>query len=191
MRRINLLFLSMMALCLMFAVAVAQEGEMSGEQEMPPMGPPDEMKELAHLEGTWDVAMSSKWDPTDTVWIDETATAVFRYACNGAAMMEEFTSQMMGMPFTGMMLQCFDRETGMWQTVWTDDTGARISYYTGKTIDGKTVVEGEDIYQGQSMITRITTFDETDTSFKWMMETSMDDGKTFFKVSEATYTKRK
>lgn len=181
-----------MALCLMFAVAAAQEGEMSGEQEMPPMGPPDEMKELAHLEGTWDVVMSSKWNPEDTVWVVDTAEAIFKYVCNGAVMMEEFTAQMMGMPFSGLMLQCFDRETGMWQTVWTDDMGARISFYEGKkTDDGKCVVQGKDMYQGQAMTTRITTYDETETSFKWMIETSMDEGKTFFKASEATYTKRK
>lgn len=191
MRKTNIILLSILTIFLMFSIAAAQDKEMTGEQQMPEMGPPEEIKALSHLVGTWDIAMSSKWNPEDTAWIPSTGTATFKYVCNGAAIMEDFDSEFQGTPFKGIMLQTYDRDTGMWQTAWTDDMGAKISFYQGKKTEGKTVVEGDDFYQGQTWRTRVTTFNEKPDSFQWMMEMSTDGGKTFVKVSEATYTKRK
>lgn len=158
---------------------------------MPEMGAPKEIKDMAWLVGTWDVVMKSKWDPTATQWTEEKGTADYSYVADGAAIMSTFDSQMMGMPFKGFMLETYDRETKMWQAAWTDNMGARISLYTGTKANGKTVLTGEDMMMGQKMITRMTVSNETPAKFDWMMESSMDGGKTFVTNATAVYTKRK
>jgi len=186
-----------LSLSLLFAIllvplaGLAEDQPHSTEKEMPPIGPPPQMAELKFLEGTWDVAMQSKWSPSDTVWIPSTGVAEYSFMAGGAALAMQYKGLMMGMPFHGLMLNCYDRETEMWQSTWTDDVAGRITMYTGTEKDGKIVMQGDEMYQGQLMTTRITSEKITEDSFDWMMEMSMDGGKTFTTVSTAKYTKRK
>jgi hypothetical protein len=50
---------------------------------------------------------------------------------------------------------------------------------------------GEDMMGGASMLTRITTKNMTATSYDWIMDMSMDQGKTWATVGTAVYTKVK
>ena len=171
------------------AAAVAQEP--AGEQQAPPpMGPPPEMQDLSFLVGDWDVNMRMGMNPDTTTWETSTGTCTYAYILDGAVMQMNYEGTAMGMPFLGMGLQCFDRETGLWQVTWSDNMSARISLYTGKKENGKIVVTGEDLYYGQKFLSRLTTFNETKTSFDWTMEYSTDGGKTFLPSAFATYTKR-
>ncbi|MGB5106888.1 MAG: DUF1579 family protein [Candidatus Zixiibacteriota bacterium] len=183
------LILAIIALCLTMAtLAPAQDKK---ETAVPEMGAPNEIKDLAWLVGTWDVVMKSKWDPTATEWTEEKGTATYSYVADSAALMMNYESTAMGMPFKGFMLQTYDRETKLWQSAWADNLGARISLLTGTKANGKTVLTGEDMMQGQKMTTRMTTFNETPTKFEWSMESSADGGKTFMTATTAVYTKRK
>ena len=94
------------------------------------------------------------------------------------------------MPFTGLTVECFDRETGKWQSVWTDNISARITLYEGVEEAGGLVMVGEEMWQGQKSIGRITTYNLTENSFDWMMESSFDGGKSFIVTATAKYTKR-
>ncbi|MBN1211372.1 MAG: DUF1579 family protein [candidate division Zixibacteria bacterium] len=167
----------------------AQDEPPSGEG-MPPMGPPPEMQELTGLVGTWDVVMKSKWDPNDTVWTETKGVCEFKFVAGGAALMMDYRGEMMGMPFEGLSIECFDRETGKWQSVWTDNVGARITLYEGVKEGGKVMMVGEEMWQGQKSLGRITTYNLTDNSFDWMMESSLDGGETFAIMATAKYTKR-
>lgn len=183
------LMLVVAALCLtLMAIAIAQE---KTESATPEMGAPKEIKELSWLVGTWDVVMKTKWDPTATDWAEEKGTATYSYAVDSSAIMMHYLGMTMGMPFKGLMVQAFDRETKMWQSSWVDNFSARLVLYTGTRANGKTVLTGEDLMQGQNMTTRMTTFNETPTKFEWSMESSMDGGKTFMTAATAVYTKRK
>ncbi|MFZ5980391.1 MAG: DUF1579 family protein [Candidatus Zixiibacteriota bacterium] len=181
-------------LVVLFAVPVmsqtADETAPPAESEAPPMGPPPEIQELSGLIGTWDVAMKFRWAPTDTIWEESKGTCVFSYAADGAVLMMVFESEMQGTPFVGLSLQCFDRETNKWQSVWTDNMGARISFYTGDKAADKIVMTGEELYQGVKSIGRLTTYNLTETSFDWLMETSYDGGKTYAVMGSARYTKQ-
>jgi len=185
--------LSFILLLLLAVPVVSQTAEDTAppaENEPPPMGPPPEIQELAGLVGTWEVAMKFRWDPADTVWEESQGTCVYSYTAGGAALMMDFESAMEGMPFVGISLQCFDRETDMWQSVWTDNMGARLSFYTGKKTDDKFVMTGEELYQGQKSIGRLTTYNLTETSFDWMIESSYDGGETYEVMGTARYTKK-
>lgn len=174
------------------ATVSAQEAEKGteGQQQMPPMGPPTEMQQLSDLVGDWDVDMKMGMNPDTTTWEHSTGTCAYSYILDGAAMQMDYQGTAMGMPFLGIGLQCYDRETGMWQMTWTDNMSARISMYTGKMENGKTVITGEDLYNGEKFLTRITTFNQTKNSFDWKMEYSTDGGKTFLPSAYAKYTKQ-
>jgi len=185
----NLLITCFMAAVLLLGAAglFAQEGA----DEMPPMGAPEQMKECATLVGTWDCASKMKMDMNSDEWMETEAVATYRMILDGCALEMTYEGPMMGMPFKGIGIQTFDRETGLWQMTWTDNMMARTSLYTGKREGDKLVMTGEDMYQGETYQSRITTYNETPDSYDWMMENSMDGGKTWITTGKATYTRRK
>lgn len=179
-----------LSVLLLFAVMI---GPAFAEEQagMPPMGQPEEMKELIKLVGTWECVMQSRWSDTSENWMESKGTATYELGLDGCVLKMKYVSTMMGMPFEGFMVQSFDRELKEWQTLWVDNMSARMSMYTGKpTTDGSEVVTGVDYYGGQKMHTRMTTYDYTETSFKWKMETSTDGGKTWWVSGKADYTKK-
>lgn len=173
-------------LIILMAAPISAQESAEGQ---PPMGPPPEMKQLESLVGVWDVQMKTGMNPDTTTWESTTATCTYSYILDGAALEMDYQGTAMGMPYVALGLQTFDRETGKWQITWTDNMGARTSIYTGTMDDGKTIVTGEDLYNGVTYISRITTFNHTKNSFNSNMEFSMDGGKTFQPSAFATYTR--
>ncbi len=166
----------------------SQEGH--GDAGMPPMGPPPEMKELEAMNGEYTVKFFYKMDPTSEEWIETEATAVLSTVVGGGAQQLVFEGEMMGMPFSGIGLTSYDRQTTKWQSTWVDSMGAKISMYTGDFKDGKFVVTGTDIGpDGMAFQSRLTNYNMTDTGFEWMYEMSMD-GTNYMTGAKATYTRK-
>lgn len=134
-------FVVVALLCLM-PVVFAGEEHRHAEAAMPEMGPPKELDQIKFQLGTWDVSSKYLSDPS-AEWQEAPATCTFSLAAGGAAMMMDYKSEMMGMPFQGIGLTCYNRETKKWQTAWTDNMGALISLYEG-TYEGKKFVVGGD-----------------------------------------------
>jgi hypothetical protein len=166
-----------------------QEGRDPAEAGMPPMGPPEELKQVEVMNGEYDVKFFYKMDPMNEEWTETRATAVLRTVAGGGAQQMPFDGEMMGMPFSGMGLTTYDRETKQWQMTWVDSMGARISMYTGDFKDGKMVVTGKDLGQGMTYHSRLTTYNITDKGFEWKYEMSMD-GTNYMDTAKATYTKK-
>jgi hypothetical protein len=187
--KIRSLIVMSLALLLMLAMAYADENQQGEMQDME-VGAPEQMEDLAYLVGTWDVHMSwqdmedtSKWEPSDAV-------CTYNYILDGCAIESDFTSDMMGKPFSGYMLLSYDRYNEQWQSLWIDTMGGKMSFYTGNMIDGKMVLTGEETWQGQKYLSRTVIYNETPTSFDWTMDNSYDGGETWQTVGKATYTKR-
>ncbi|MBD3402972.1 DUF1579 domain-containing protein [candidate division GN15 bacterium] len=178
------------ALLLTASMLMAEEHMQEGQQGMPEMGPPEEMKHLEGMIGMWDVASKMKMDPTSDEWTDFSATAEFSYILDGAALRMDYEGQMMGMPYKGLSISAYDREHEEWQDTWVDNMTGRIMMMTGWEKDGKRVMQGKDIWNGQEMLVRTTSHNMTDDSFDWKYETSTDGGKTWETMMTATYTKR-
>lgn len=168
--------------------ALAQQKGDSAMPQMPPFGPPAEMQQVAKFIGTWKFQGEMRMDPTRE-WTKNEATCVFSYVAGGAALQMEYSGPMMGMEMKGLSLTGFDRESGKWQSVWTDNLAGRISYYEGDFKDGKLVVSGKELMQGMTMFSRTTFYDITDKTIQWTMESSMD-GQTWAAVMRGTYTKQ-
>jgi hypothetical protein len=188
MKKVSVMTILALAVLALGVPVFAQETADSAAPQMPPMGPPAELQQMAKMAGSWDYAGEMRMSP-DAPWTPHTAYNVNSFVCGGAAFQTDFTGPMMGMEMKGLGLTMYDRETGKWQTIWIDNIAARISYYEGDFKDGKLVFSGQDKMQGQTMYTRITYFDITDTTHKFLMENSMD-GQTWFVSMQGTYTKK-
>ena len=101
----------------------------------------------------------------------------------------DYTMPMPGpTPFKGFSLSCYDKDGGMWQEVWTDNMSGKIMMMTGHEKDGKRVMTGTDTWEGQKYHLKQTSYEMTDTSFKWKMERSFD-GENWQETMHGTYTK--
>lgn len=185
----------LLAVCLIATLAVAQDEPAEVQQEetqgdMPPMGPPEEMQQLADMVGTWKFDGEMKMDPQSDEWMPFAGTAVFEYDVDGAAMRMDYTSEFMGQPFIGQSMTAYDRETQKWQEIWIDNMAARISVYTGNMEDGKRIMTGKEIWGGQEVLSRQISSDFTDTTFYWVSESSFDNGETWHEMMRGTYTKQ-
>lgn len=182
-------FLAALFLCSM-PVLAQEKSEAAATKEDPRVGPPPQMKEIAYLVGVWDVDMKMRMSDTATTFTDTKGVCRYESIVDGSVMKMTYEGQFMGMNFKGFGLQCFNRETGKWQSVWSDNVSSSMSLYEGEKKDGILTLTGVDRYQGMEFLTRISTFNETPTRFEWKMENSMDGGKTYMLSATAVYTKR-
>jgi len=183
-----ILFVAILLIIAPAAMAEQHEGDIGGQ--MPEMGPPAEMKQLASMVGTWQYAGEMRMMPQDTTWIKHTADIVISYVAGNAALQMTYTGDMMGMTMHGLSLTTYDREMKQWQEIWVDNFGGRISLDTGTFTDGVMVFSGSDTVGGQTFYTRTTTYDITESSFNWKMENS-NDGKDWYVSMKGIYTRQK
>ncbi len=187
MKALKLILLAVVC-CAAMATAEDKKIEMQG---MPEMGPPKEMAAMAGLVGTWTCEMKMKMAPTDTAWGAMSGSASYKMELGGAALRMDFAGDMMGMPFNGISYMTYDREMKQWQSMWVDGMGARIDMtYGNPDKDGKIVMTGESMMQGQKFMVRQTTTIVSPTKHEWMYEMSMDGGKTWWTSMTAVYTKK-
>ncbi|MDD4051562.1 MAG: DUF1579 family protein [candidate division Zixibacteria bacterium] len=153
------------------------------------MGAPAEMKMIAALAGTWDVAMKARMDPSQP-WSETRGICLNTLVLDGCGLEQKFDGQMPMGPYRGIGMIAFHRGIGKWQYTWMDNMFGAMGYYLGTFADGKLVVSGEDVMPGITMWTRITTYNITDKSYEWTMESSMDGGKAWVVSGTAVYTKK-
>lgn len=181
------IFIVVIVLVTLLAIPVFAQEE---QADMSSMGRPGEMKACDWLVGEWEVDQSFQMDPKDTTWTTSKGKAVYHYELDSCLLVMDFESEMMGIPFKGVMYETYDRMTKTFQTIWVDNMMGRMSYYTGINEENGMVVEGEDYNpDGSTVLARITIFNETPTSFDWKYEMSIDGGKTFYTTGKAHYTK--
>jgi hypothetical protein len=171
--------------------AVAQDTKSTEPQTMPQMGPPEEMKQVAFLVGTWDFTMKMKMNPADTFWMETKGTTKNELVFGGVALMSTIEELMMGAPFVAGSLMCYDRETKKWQMTWTDNLAPSITIYTGTRTETGSIFFGEASMEGKTHLYRMTTSNQTPTSYDFKGEMSMDGGKTWVVWATAKYAKRK
>lgn len=192
---VAVLALALVAAVLMVPTFAADPKPAAGQPagQMPPMGPPAEMKGLAGMVGTWNYTMKMKMDPSSDQFQEMKMTCKMAYILDGAALTQEHESVdlMNGMKFKGIGIQTYDRELKQWQMTWTDNMSGRTGIYTGQITGDSAVFTGEDLMMGQKFLSRITMSKMTPTSFDWKMEMSMDQGKTWMVSATSSFAKSK
>jgi hypothetical protein len=75
--------------------------------------------------GQWDVVIRHWMNPAEPP-SESTGTATLRMILGGRVLVEEFKSDMMGMPFEGHGMMGFDTFRGRWWQTWNDNMGTGI-----------------------------------------------------------------
>lgn len=163
----------------------------SAQAEIPMMtvGAPPEMKQIAAMEGTWDVVMQMRMS-AEAPWMESKGVCVNKLVLDGCALEQTMTADVGGMPMKGTGMTCFNRGSGKWQSSWIDNLSAGLGLYEGDFKDGRLVVSGVDKMPGMTMLSRITTYNITPTRFDWLGENSFDNGATWIETMKGVYTKR-
>lgn len=165
------------------------EGEGGGmEAQMPPMGPPEEIKMCEPMIGNWHFEGEYRMDPSQE-WTPIEAEVSIKYMFDGGMVEMTWDSEMMGMEMHGLSHIAYNRYTHEWQQTWMDNLFNAVSLYTGEVTPEKMVFAGSDMMDGQEMFSRTTSSDFAADSFKWVMEHSMD-GQNYFVGMQGTYTRK-
>ena len=167
-----------------------QKAEMEAYMKAGTPGAPHQA--LAASVGDYDVKVKS-WHEAGAPAAEDTGTAKRSMALGGRVLVEEFTSSMMGMPFTGRGMMGFDNVTGKYWSTWNDSMSTGIMVNEG-TCDaaGKTCTftgSWNDPIKKAPMTARMTTRWTSPTTEVFEMYVPGRDGKEM-KMMEITYIKK-
>lgn len=120
---------TIVAVMLLANLSFAQtEAEAKAWQEF--MTPGSMHKWMAKQAGNWEGEMSNWMGPGDPV--KSKATESCKMIMNGLYLVSDFSSTMMGMPFTGQSITAYDNAKKMFIVTWIDNFGSGIIMMTGQ-----------------------------------------------------------
>jgi hypothetical protein len=101
--------------------------------------PGEPHKQLASLAGSW-TTKTKEWMEPDKPPMESAGTCDFKMLLDGRFLQQEFTSQMMGQPFSGIGINAFDNLRKKYVAAWIDPMGTGIFQMEGTaSADGKTI----------------------------------------------------
>lgn len=101
--------------------------------------PGEPHKLFATLAGSW-TTTSKEWMESGKPPTESTGTAEIKMLLDGRFLYQEYNSQMMGQPFSGIGIDAYDNMTKKYVTAWLDSMGTGIFIMEGTaSADGKTI----------------------------------------------------
>ncbi|MBU6433737.1 MAG: DUF1579 family protein [Nitrospirae bacterium] len=101
--------------------------------------PGEPHKLFAGLAGNW-TTTTKEWMEPGKPPTESTGTADMRMLLDGRFLYQEYNSQMMGQPFSGIGIDAYDNVTKRYVTAWMDTMGTGIFIMEGMaSADGKTI----------------------------------------------------
>ena len=154
-----------LALAALAALLLAVPGA-AAAQAAPPQPPcaAPEHRQLDFWVGRWELT----WGDTLR------GTNVIERTLDGCAIVERFDGRP-SIPLAGMSVSAWDRGSGRWRQVWTDNGGGWIPL-EGGVVDGTMVLESRAVVNGQPVVRRMRWLDVTPDSLDWVWEVSRDGG---------------
>jgi len=136
-------------LCLALTVSVAMAKDKKPEKQMDLQAtmemyqklatPGEPHKQFASLAGSW-TTKTKEWMEPGKPPTESTGTAEMKMVLDGRFLQQEFTSQMMGQPFSGIGIDGYDNLRKRYVTTWIDTMGTGIFQMEGTaSADGKTI----------------------------------------------------
>ena len=152
-------------------------------------GAPHQM--LASMAGTYELKIKS-WQEAGGPAMEDTGTATRTMTLGGRTLVEDVTSSMMGMPFTGHGTTGYDNVSGKYWSTWTDSMSTGVMVSEG-TCDAQKVCSftgswNDPIKKGP-VTARMTSRWTNPTTEIFEMYGPGKDGKEM-KMMEITYTKK-
>ena len=101
--------------------------------------PGEPHKLFATLAGSW-TTTSKEWMEPGKPPTESTGTAEIKMLLDGRFLYQEYNSQMLGQPFSGIGIDAYDNMTKKYVTAWLDSMGTGIFIMEGTaSADGKTI----------------------------------------------------
>ncbi|HKY31364.1 MAG TPA: DUF1579 domain-containing protein [Candidatus Polarisedimenticolia bacterium] len=188
-------------------LAAAPLAAQSGSQQQPQMTPEQQAEMEAYMKagtpgpqhqalaataGDYDLKIKSWHEPGGPA-MEDTGTAKRTMILDGRVLVEEVSSSMMGMPFTGRGMTGYDNVTGKYWSTWTDSmsTGIMVSQGTCDAAGKNCTFTGSwnDPVKKGPVTARMTTRWTSPTTEVFEMHAPDKAGKEF-KMMEITYSKK-
>lgn len=105
----------------------------------------------------------------------------------GCLLLEEYTG---AKNYAGKSFNFYDEVSGKWNQVWVDNSGVTLKLH-GEYYDGKMIMEGISKRGGETLVDRITWFNNSDGTVRQEWEVSKDGGKHFKTIFDGLYTRKR
>ena len=167
-----------------------QKAEMEAYMKAATPGAPHQA--MASSVGSYDLKVKS-WHEAGAPAMEDAGTATRTLALGGRVLVEEVSSTMMGMPYTGHGMFGYDNVTGKYWSTWNDtmSTGLMVSHGTCDAQMKRCTLSGSwvDPIKKTPVKARMTTQWTSPTTEVFEMYGPGRDGKEM-KMMEITYTKK-
>lgn len=145
---------------------------------------------ISKLAGTWNVT-GHFWMKPGGEAMPTTATSTSRMILDGRYLMENYSSDFMGMPFNGVLIQGYDNIKEQYFTIWMDNMSTRPMMSEGTRDEEGTLTTTGHAYDvmtpnGRPMRTVIT--EKSENEYVMQMFDNTQTGEEFMSM-ELTYTR--
>lgn len=198
MRRITL---AVTTLCLMLTVSPTMAKEKKHDKQMDQqammelwkkLGTPGEPhKQFAGLAGSW-TTNTKEWMEPGKPPTESAGTAEMKTLLDGRFLYQEYHSQMMGQPFSGIGIDGYDNLTKKYVTAWIDSMGTGIFFMDGTaSADGKTItLKGSHPEPGGGQMKHRAVWKITDSNNQTFEMYGAHHGQKEMKFLEIVYTRK-
>jgi hypothetical protein len=188
-------------LCLVLAASVAMAKDKKPEKQMDPQAmtemyqklatPGEPHKLFATLAGSW-TTTTKEWMEPGKPPAESTGTADLKILLDGRFLYQEFTSQMMGQPFSGIGIDGYDNLRKRYVTAWIDTMGTGIFMMEGTaSADGKTItLKGQHAELGGGQMTHRAVWKIADSNTQTFDMYGTHQGGKEMKMLEIVYTRK-
>ena len=160
----RVIYLAATTLCLMLTVSTALAKDKKQQKQMDPQAmmelwkkaatPGEPHKLFATLAGSW-ATTTKEWMEPSKPPTESAGTAEMKMLLDGRFLYQEYNSQMMGQPFSGIGIDAYDNLRKRYVTAWMDTMGTGIFIMEGTaSADGKTItLKGSHLEPGGGHMT--------------------------------------
>jgi len=197
----RVIHLTVTTLCLLltFSTALAKEKKQQkpiDQQAMMELWkklamPGEPHKLFATLAGSW-TTTTKEWMEPSKPPTESTGTAEMKMLLDGRFLYQEYNSQMMGQPFSGVGIDAYDNMTKKYVTAWIDSMGTGIFIMEGTaSADGKTIsLKGSHPEPGGGKMTHRAVWKIVDNNTQTFDMYGAHHGGKETKMLEITYTRK-
>ena len=198
----SILNLVITTLCLLLTVSPALAKDKKAEKKMDQQAmmelwqklaqPGEPHKLFASLAGSW-TTQTKEWMELGKPPTESTGTAEMKMLLDGRFLYQEYNSQMMGQPFSGIGIDAYDNMSKKYVTAWMDTMGTGIFMMEGTASpDGKTItLKGSHAEPGGGQMKHRAIWKITDANNQtFEMYGTHGHGGKEMKMMEITYTRK-
>jgi len=188
-------------LCITLSISPVLAKEKKHEKPMEPQAlmelwkqaatPGEPHKLFATLVGSWTTS-TKEWMEPGKPPTESTGTAEMKMLLDGRFLYQEYNSQMMGQPFSGIGIDGYDNMTKKYVTAWIDTMGTGIFIMEGTaSVDSKTItLKGSHPEPGGGKMSHRAVWKIMDQNNQTFDMYGTHHGQKEMKVLEITYTRK-